>query len=525
MMMAAAFRTAITNGSPSDILQITRGIEKEGLRVSSSGHRLSQNPHPTPLGSALTHKSITTDYSEALLEFITGVHDTPAGALTELHQLHAYTAQSLPDEIIWGASMPGELGAETEIPIANYGSSNIGMMKRVYRNGLSARYGRTMQVIAGIHYNFSLPDVFWEASRRIGNSDCSLANWRTQGYLALIRNFQRHGWLLNFLTGSSPALSRSFIRGEPPKHLQSINDHTLYGEFATSLRMGDLGYTSSAQDGLQICYNQLATYIETLTKAIVTPHDDYCRLPDATSGERTQLNDGLLQIENEFYSAIRPKRVTRSGEAPVRALKERGIEYVEVRCLDINPFTPLGIDEEIIALVDTFLLSCVLSDSPVCDAATRSIDNTNTQQILNFGRDPSLKLLTEDNRQIPANELAKPILDAMQEAADWLDGARTTTRHSDAMVRARGMLTSDVETPSSRVLREISEQNISYSDLMGRYTEEWHRGFDAHPLPSDIRTVLADEAIASLRRQRDIESADTLSFDAFLHEFYAQYRR
>ncbi|MEC8158727.1 MAG: glutamate--cysteine ligase, partial [Pseudomonadota bacterium] len=361
-MMAAAFKTAITNSSPSDILRVTRGIEKEGLRVSASGHRLSQKPHPTPLGSALTHSAITTDYSEALLEFITAVHDTPAGALDELYQLHAYTAQSLPDEIIWGASMPGELGPETEIPIANYGSSNIGTMKRVYRNGLSARYGRTMQVIAGVHYNFSLPDVFWETSRRSANPDCPLAEWRTQGYLALIRNFQRHGWLLNFLTGSSPALSRSFVRGELPEHLQSIRDHTLYGEFATSLRMGDLGYTSSAQDGLQICYNQLETYIETLTKAIVTPHEDYCQLPDVTSGEHTQLNDGLLQIENEFYSAIRPKRITRSGEAPVRALEERGIEYVEVRCLDVNPFTPLGINEEIIALVDTFLLSCVLSD-------------------------------------------------------------------------------------------------------------------------------------------------------------------
>ena len=524
-MMAAAFRTAIKNGSPSDILRVTRGIEKEGLRVSSSDHRLSQKSHPTPLGSALTHKAITTDYSEALLEFITGVHDTPAGALNELYHLHAYTAQSLPEEIIWGASMPGELGPETDIPIANYGSSNIGTMKRVYRNGLSVRYGRTMQVIAGIHYNFSLPDVFWEASRRIGSPECSLADWRTQGYLGLIRNFQRHGWLLNFLTGSSPALSRSFVRGERPTHLQSINEHTLYGEFATSLRMGDLGYTSSAQDGLQICYNQLDTYIETLTQAIVTPHSAYTRLPHTNSGERTQLNDGLLQIENEFYSAIRPKRVTQSGEAPVRALEERGIEYVEVRCLDINPFTPLGINDETIALVDTFLLSCVLSDSPLCDAATRRIDNTNTQRILNFGRDPSLQLLTEDNQEIPRNELAKPILDSMQEAADWLDRAIATTRHSDAVMRARGMITGDVETPSSRVLREISEQNVSYSDLMGRYAEDWHREFDTHSIPSEIKTGLADEAIASLRRQRDIESADSLSFDAFLSEFYAQYRR
>ncbi|MGB1350233.1 MAG: glutamate--cysteine ligase [Luminiphilus sp.] len=523
-MMAAAFRTAITNGSPADILRISRGIEKEGLRVSKRGHVLSQKPHPTPLGSALTHKAITTDYSEALLEFITGVHDAPEGALNELYQLHAYTAQSLPDEIIWGSSMPGELGPEHEIPIAHYGSSNIGMMKRVYRNGLSARYGRTMQVIAGIHYNFSLPDAFWELSRGAGKADCSLKDWRTRGYLALIRNFQSHGWLLNLLTGSSPALDRSFVRDNPPSHLQSINGHTLFGEFATSLRMGDLGYTSSAQDGLQICYNQLDTYIETLTKAIVTPHDAYTRLPNLSDGERSQLNDGLLQIENEFYSAIRPKRVTQSGEAPVRALEERGIEYVEVRCLDINPFMPIGINDEIIALVDTFLLSCVISESPLCDPASSIIDNTNTQRILNFGRDPSLQLLTRSGQEVARNELAKPILDSMHEAATWLDNAGATTRHSDAVTEARGMLMGDTETPSARVLREMSEQTLSFAELMGSYAEQWNREFEDHPMPSHIKTGLADEAIASLRRQREIEAADGLSFDAFLSEFYAQYR-
>jgi glutamate--cysteine ligase len=218
-MMAAAFKRAISEGQPADMLTVHRGIEKEGLRVTSTDHRLSQRPHPTPLGSALTHTSITTDYSESLLEFITGVHESPNTALEELHQLHAYTAQSLPDEIIWGASMPGELGVEAEIPIASYGTSNIGTMKRVYRNGLGARYGRTMQVIAGIHYNFSLPEAFWARSHALAGSTAPMKVWQTEGYLALIRNFQRHGWLLNFLTGSSPALSRSFIRGDVPSHL------------------------------------------------------------------------------------------------------------------------------------------------------------------------------------------------------------------------------------------------------------------------------------------------------------------
>ena len=185
---------------------------------------------------------------------------------------------------------------------------------------------------------------------------------------------------------------------------------------------------------------------------------------------------------------------------------------------------PIGINDEIIALVDTFLLSCVISESPLCGPSSSIIDNTNTQRILNFGRDPSLQLLTRSGQEVARNELAKPILDSMHEAASWLDNAGATTRHSDAVTEARGMLMGDTETPSARVLREMSEQTLSFAELMGSYAEQWNREFEDHPMPSHIKTGLADEAIASLRRQREIEAADDLSFDAFLSEFYAQYR-
>lgn len=226
-MTAEAFRDLLAQAREKSFLVARRGIEKEGLRVSRDTHRISQQGHPTALGSALTHSAITTDYSEALLEFITGVHDTPENALEELFHLHAYTSQSLPNEIIWSASMPGELGGESDIPIAHYGSSNIGTMKRVYRNGLGARYGRAMQAIAGIHYNFSLPESFWEQSLSQSKSSLSLKDWRTEGYLALIRNFQRRLWLLNYLTGSSPAISRSFTSGQAPAHLVAGQSETL----------------------------------------------------------------------------------------------------------------------------------------------------------------------------------------------------------------------------------------------------------------------------------------------------------
>jgi glutamate--cysteine ligase len=522
-MTADAFRNLIAQTRDKSFLVARRGIEKEGLRVSRDTHRISQLPHPTALGSALTHSAITTDYSEALLEFITGVHATPESALEELFHLHAYTSQSLPDEIIWSASMPGELEGEADIPIAHYGSSNIGTMKRVYRNGLGARYGRAMQAIAGIHYNFSLPETFWELSLAHSETTLSIQDWRTQGYLALIRNFQRRLWLLNFLTGSSPAVSRSFLAGQAPMHLVEGQSKTLMSRHATSLRMGDLGYTSSAQDGLQICYNQLETYIQTLTDAIVEPHEHYASLPPTSQGELLQLNHGLLQIENEFYSAIRPKRVTQSGEAPVRALRARGIEYVEVRCLDVNPFTPLGIDVDTTALVDTFVLSCLLEDSPLCTSHSRKIDNENNQRALNQGRSPSLRLLDDEGNEQTVVEASASILMSMEATAELLDSANQTSRHVEAVNAARSKIAGDEETYSARVVRELDEQSVDYSTLMGEYSKRWNRMFQDFALPLNARTRLADEAIASLRKQREIEKSDTSTFDAFLQAFYTQY--
>ena len=524
-MTAEAFRDLLVQARDKSFLVALRGIEKEGLRVSRDTHRVSQLPHPTALGSALTHSAITTDYSEALLEFITGVHDTPEAALDELFHLHAFTSQSLPNELIWNASMPGELGGETEIPIAQYGSSNIGTMKRVYRNGLGARYGRAMQAIAGIHYNFSLPEAFWEQSLAHAKSGQSIKDCRTEGYLALIRNFQRRLWLLNFLTGSSPAISRSFISGKVPAHLSSGQPQTLLSDHATSLRMGDLGYTSSAQVGLKICYNQLATYIQTLTEAIVEPHEGYASLPATRDGEMLQLNRGLLQIENEFYSAIRPKRVIQSGEAPVRALSARGIEYVEVRCLDVNPFTPLGIDVETTALVDSFLLSCLLESSPLCTPESRKIDEENNQRAINQGRHPLLQLLNETGEEQSLADASQAILASMEAAAELLDSANQTSRHTEAVIKARARVHGDEETLSARVIRELTEKQVDYSVLMGQYSEKWTQKFQDAKIPQNTRTRLADEAIASLRKQREIERSDTSTFEAFLRGFYEQYRR
>jgi glutamate--cysteine ligase len=149
---------------------IVRGYEKECLRVDVGGH-IAHTPHPKALGSKLTHPWITTDYSEALLEFITPPSDDPSDPLHTLRDIHRFVAPRIGDETMWASSMPCVLGEDGDIPLADYGSSNKARFKHVYREGLGLRYGRTMQTIAGVHYNWSLPQAFWEALHTFCGSD------------------------------------------------------------------------------------------------------------------------------------------------------------------------------------------------------------------------------------------------------------------------------------------------------------------------------------------------------------------
>src|SRR5690606_38237 len=345
-------------------------------RVTPEG-KLAMTPHPKGLGSALTHPRITTDFSEALIELITPPSTDIASTLQTLADIHRVTYDNIGDELLWVNSMPCALGDDSSIPIARYGTSNVAKMKEVYRTGLGNRYGRLMQTIAGIHYNWSAPDECINLLQTAcGNSD-SFQTFKTNAYFGLIRNFRRHTWLLLYLFGAAPAVCKSFVRDRPHQLVPLGDDsHTLHSPYATSLRMGDLGYQSSAQESLYVCYNNIDAYTRTLKDALATPYADYeaLGLKDA-EGNYLQLNTHLLQIENEFCSTVRPKRTTRSGETPLKALRERGIEYVEVRCIDLNPFVPLGIDREQADFLDIFLLYNLLIES-------EGIDEEEYQEIL-----------------------------------------------------------------------------------------------------------------------------------------------
>ena len=503
-----------------------RGIEKESLRVTPDG-KLAQTPHPAALGSALKHPNITTDFSEALLEFITPACTTIEESLAWLDCIHAYTYPVLEkqDEKLWVASMPCVLESDDKIPLAQYGSSHAARMKTVYREGLGNRYGRVMQTIAGIHYNVSFPDTLWQILQEQDGDSGSLKDFKTQRYFDLIRNFRRYMWLLLYLFGSSPALCPTFLQGKSHR-LQSFDDkaRSLYLPFATSLRMGDLGYQSNAQSDLMVCYNGLASYISTLKKGLTTPYPAYEKIGVCDSnGHYHQLNANLLQIENEFYSTIRPKRVTRPGETPIVALHDRGVEYIEVRCMDLNPYLPAGIDAETAHFIEAFLLWCLLTDSPPADAEEYCRLARNQTLAVERGRDPAMQL-EDGNKKRELAEWAFSFFDQIADCAQLLDIAYHGDSYTNSIKKQRARLLDSSLTPAATVLRDMQEKQQSFFRLACDLSVQHAGYFARHTLLPERLAYFEESARISVQKQAELESAaPQKSFEEYLQHYYAQY--
>jgi len=496
---------------------ITRGYERECLRVDAGGH-LAQTPHPLALGSKLTHPWITTDYAEALLEFITPPSQDPAFPLDFLRDIHRFTARQLQGEFMWAGSMPCVVGADKDIAIADYGSSNSARMKAVYREGLGLRYGRHMQTIAGAHYNWSLPDEFWVALKGCCSATGNMQNFISERYFGLIRNFLRFGWLIPYLFGASPAICRSFLQGRH-SDLEELVPGTLYRPYATSLRMSDLGYQNRAQDQLHVSFNSLAAYTQALETAIRTPDPFYEELGVREGGAWKQLNANLLQIENEFYAGIRPKRVGKAGERPALALAKYGVEYIEMRLFDLNPFVDIGIVPEQSTFADILLLMCLFRQSPPITAREQGENDENKARIVNHGRQPDLNLLVH-NREQPFRPIAHALFDDMQPFAQMLDAAYGGDHYAATLERLRTRIDHPETTPSAQVLAAAKEHKSFFKFAMAQ-ARKHHDSLLTQPL--DVATLAKFEASAqtSLAEQKRLEALPQQQFENYLASYYA----
>ena len=508
----------VKSGHAGLLGSLQHGLEKEGLRVDAKG-QIAQTDHPASLGSTLTHQQITTDYSEALLEFITPVHSDIDAMLDELKALHQFSYENLGAEELWNASMPCHIPSEEAIRIAEYGTSNIGQLKHIYRVGLQYRYGKMMQCIAGIHYNFSLPETFWPVWRDLKGSSLSEKHLASASYFALIRNFRRSSWLLLYLFGASPALGKDFIQGSQHQ-LQEFDKDSLYLPYATSLRMSDLGYSNRAQEGLNVCFNQLSTYATSLQQAINTVHPPYKALGIQVDGHYRQLNANVLQIENEYYSDVRPKRVTLSGEKPVHALIDRGVQYIEVRNTDINPLLPVGIDAEQARFLDAYLLSCLFgSDNHLSDREC-SLLNLNKSIIVKEGRRPGLRMNLLDG-ETSREQLGTEILDQVAAVAQVLDEVHNTQDYSQAVERQREKLADPEVTPSAQILSQMRSSGLNYQDWVLQKSREQRELLNRTPLNQAKRDAFSHAASDSLEQQRALESEPQEPFDQFLEHYLA----
>lgn len=504
----ALLRDRIAALSPARLKGMRRGVEKESLRALPGGG-LALTPHPAALGSPLTHPHITTDFSESQVELVTGAHKDPQAVLAELTALHQFTyrsLQALGDEMLWVSSMPCGLPTDETIPLGRYGSSNVGRAKSVYRMGLGHRYGRRMQTISGIHYNWSLPDV------------------TSEQYFGLIRNFRRHAFLLLYLFGASPALCSTFVAGRDHQ-LQPLGDGSMYMPHGTSLRMGRLGYQSDAQSTLAVSYNSLDGYGASLQDALTRPYPAYetvgIRNP---GGDYNQLATTLLQIENEFYGTIRPKRVIFSGERPLHALRERGVEYVEVRLLDLDPFVPVGITAQTMRFIDVFLLHCLLADSPPDTPQEITELAHNQHRTAASGREPGLRL-ERAGREIPLVEWGAELLEAFGPIAAALDAAHNTTDYSDAVRNAESGLHDPSSLPSARVLAAMAaEHENSFVRFVREQSLQTQKNLLSLPFTDAQQAYFADLTQKSIADQQAIEAADTMPFEQYREQYVSPRR-
>lgn len=496
---------------------IKRGIERETLRITPEG-AIANTPHPISLGAALTNKWITTDFAESLLEFITPVDTDIDHMFSFLHDIHCYASRKLSNgQRIWPLSIPGHISENQSITIAQYGYSNIGKMKMVYREGLKNRYGSLMQIIAGVHYNFSLPSTFWQEKENITDKFFQREKI-SQGYLHLIRNYYRFGWVIPFLFGASPAVCPSFLNSKNSDlPFETLPNGCIYLPYATTLRMSDLGYTNRSQNAIGISFNSLDDYVKKLKQAIHTPSEAFDKIGIKVDGKYRQLNSNILQIENEFYAPIRPKRVCQPGESPSDALLRGGIEYIEVRALDVNPFSPLGVDTDQIRFLDLFLIWCVLADAPEMNNAELICCQRNWNRIIISGRKPGQTIsIGCDNKCYPLSVIGHQLFADLLRVAKVLDEQNGNNQYQSVCYTLQTSFDNPELTLSGRWLQAIKD--TGQNDIGLFLADKYHQQLITSPLQVLTEAQLDQESHDSLLRQQILEKSDTINFDEFLKQ-------
>ena len=492
------------------------GFEKESLRVSKEC--ISTKPHPRSIGSALTNRYITTDFSEAQLELVTPPFKNSMQAHDFLDNIHHFVSHEIDQDILWPFSMPPDIQSQEAIPIAKYGESNLAKFKELYRKGLASRYGKVMQAISGFHFNYSISKNFWSKGfERELDVDIDFKDFRSKLYFNLIRNISRNNWLIIYLFGASPIVAKGFL-DDSQMEFDISSDGSFYLPYATSLRMSRFGYQNKKRKNLKVSLNNITDYISDLKKATSTPYPEFSDIDVNSKGSMQQLNDNILQIDDEYYAVVRAKSEIPTDERLSLKLQRGGVDFVEYRSLDLNPFSKVGIDENAIYFLEVLLTDCFIRQKGNIDSDEIKSIEYNDEIVAIKGRRKDLKIISK-NKKIKLAEHGNMIIDKLLPIASLLDDEES--RHSKSLEHAKHLIFNPEETPSARILDEIITKRISMMELgerLGKENKDYYLQKDKSL--NQHWDLLEKEAKISFDKQFAIESNNATSFETYLSQYF-----
>ena len=398
--------------STNEILAGSFGIEWESLRARGEGE-LSLTPHPAAFGDKLTNPLITTDFSESQIEMITPAFESIDKAFDTFSLLADLVNSSLPeDEYLWFQSIPCILPDNDEIPIAQY--SDEGVSSQKYREDLAKKYGLKKQMISGVHFNFSFDEDVLRKLQAISGSDLSFKEFKNEIYLKIARNYLRYCWLIIYLTGCSIGTHSTFTK--ECIHLMDAKDD--YGSFYStkgpSFRNSSCGY-----------------------KNLKKLYPSYASVEEFAGDVEGFIEDGDLSEAKELYTQIRMKPKDPSDY--LNSLKDDGIQYIEIRTLDINPFYQCGLVRHDMKFLHMFLLYMLVkdeSDYPLWQEEAR----LNEENAASSAYDESMRLV-KDGREVTLKSWAAEIINEMYGMCEvfGIDEGRPTLKMMCKRIRDPGL--------------------------------------------------------------------------------------
>jgi glutamate--cysteine ligase len=457
------------------------GIEREAQRVTPAGD-LALTPHPAAFGNKLENPHVTTDFSESQIELVTPPFESVESAVDYLKNLQVTVESELENEMLWPLSMPPKLPGEDEIPVSRFDDTGDGREKGIYREGLALRYGKKMQMISGIHYNFSFgKEMLDHLYGQMGNGQ-DKRSFTDNLYFSMARNFLRNRWLLIYLFGASPNIDPTYY-SVIEKELRIIfqccpeccNPTVGIEKYATSLRVSRFGYSDSVQGKSSVSYDSLQQYINGIRRLMSIKSGKFSKLGLHKDGKQIQLNTNILQKESEFYSAIRLKQIAQKGETQLDALEKRGVGYAEVRIIDLDPFEKTGISLQQMRFLQLFMLYCLFEKSDPIRADELDRINRNHHLSAISGRRSNLQLYRYSKGTAAMKDWSKEVFEKIRIIASVMDGAGGDGRYLDCVGKEYAKILDRSLVPSALIQKEMKERSETFLDYGVRKAAE-HRG-------------------------------------------------